>query len=222
MTQKNTAKFIYSLTMMRGRRSIIGEFGKDFWNQFKGLSDCKMKELIQEFPDIGPSMFAFNYAYAPGYVAWWTSMEKLGLPRHECEVWMLKLNEKMLLTIPKFLLHYAGKIYYKNMSQSAKKRMEHQPEKLHPFDWDITYREYADGNFDIDILSCGFIAYTAKYGGSNMLPAICQVDYLISHYMNVGFERTQTLGNGKEKCDCKYRFCGQCQWDMEQRLEERK
>lgn len=55
-----------------------------------------------------------------------------------------------------------------------------------------------------------------------MLPAICQVDYMISHYMNVGFERTGTLGTGCDKCDGKYCLKGQCDWDIEKRLAERK
>lgn len=39
-----------------------------------------------------------------------------------------------------------------------------------------------------------------------MLPGICRVDYLIAHYMNVGFDRTQTLGEGGTMCDCRYKM----------------
>lgn len=89
-------------------------------------------------------------------------------------------------------------------------------------DWDIRYRDRGNGSFDIDIFRCGFIAYTEKYSGRNMLPAICQVDYMISHYMNVGFERTGTLGTGCDKCDGKYCLKEQCDRDIEKRLAERK
>lgn len=201
---------------------ITAEYGRDFWKRFKELSDRRFRELIAEFPDIGESMFALNYAYAPGYVAWWNAMELLGLEQHQCDVLMLRMNEKMLLTVPKAALHAVGKSYLKNMQKGARKRMQNPPAEIHEFDWDIQYRDRGNGSFDIDIFSCGFIAYTEKYGGRNMLPAICQVDYMISHYMNVGFERTGTLGAGCDKCDGKYCLKGQCGWDIEKRIAERK
>lgn len=64
---------------------ITAEYGRDFWKQFKEISDNRFRELIAEFPDIGESMFALNYAYAPGYVAWWNAMEQLGLEQPYAE-----------------------------------------------------------------------------------------------------------------------------------------
>lgn len=201
---------------------IRGKYNPDWWKRFKELSDNLFQELISEFPDIGDSMFAFNYCYAPGYVAWYKAMEKLGLDAHERDVLMLQMNEKMPLTVPKPLLHAVGRTYYRNMSRDAKKRAANPPEHIHPFDWSIDYRGIDKDTFCIDIKSCGFIAYARKYGAKGMLPGICQVDYMISHYMNVGFERTQTLGAGGSCCDGRYCMNGHCEFDIEKRLAERK
>jgi len=220
--QKTMAKLMYRLTMRRSRKMIVAQLGNEFWNRFSKNSNLKMEELMQGFEDIGRSMFSTNYIYAPGYVAWYTSMEAEGLSRHECDVLMLKMNEKMLKTVPSFLMHAVGKSYYRNMSKEAALRVANRPEKLHPFDWVIDYRNIDNDNFEIDIKSCGFIEYAKKYGGVNMLPAICQVDYLISNLMGVGFERSQTLGAGGCMCDCKYSMNGTCEWDIEKRLSENK
>lgn len=206
MGQKFNATFLYHLTMIRSRQMIIKQYGKNFWKSFKRSSDAKFKELINDFEDIGNSMFALNYAYAPGYVAEFTSMEKLGLSHHDCDELMLRMNEKMLLTVPKPLLHAVGKMYYRNMARLAEKRVRNKPDRLHPFDWDIDYRSKGKNAFEIDIKTCGFIAYTKKYGGASMLPGICRVDYLIANYMNVGFECTHTLGEGGTMCDCRYKI----------------
>ena len=222
MSQRSTAKFIYRLTMLRSRKLIREKYSLDWWRRFKELSDSRFQELISEFPDIGDSMFAFNYCYAPGYVVWYKAMEKLELDAHERDVLMLQMNEKMLLTVPKPLLHAVGRTYYRNMSRDAKKRAANPPEHIHPFDWSIDYREIDKDTFCIDIKSCGFIAYARKYGAAGMLPGICQVDYMISHYMNVGFERTQTLGAGGSCCDGHYCMNGHCEFDIEKRLAERK
>lgn len=222
MNQRSTAAFLYHLTMRRSRTLIKRLYGTDWWNSFKNQSNQRFHELISEFPNIGDSMFAFNYCYAPGYVAWYTSMEKLGLDPHERDVLMLQMNEKMLLTVPKLLLHAVGRAYYRNMSKGAKRRMEKRPESIHPFDWEMQYIEEDKDNFRIDITACGFIAYTRKYGGEGMFPGICQVDYMISHYMNVGFERTQTLGAGGCRCDGCYHINGYCDFNIVQRLLERR
>lgn len=222
MSQKGTAKFLYHLTMGKSRKLIKQKYGKYFWDSFKNLSDKRFGELISEFQDIGDSMFAFNYCYAPGYVAWYKAMEQLGMEPHERDVLMLEMNEKMLLTVPKPLLHAVGKTYYRGMNRNAKKRVENPPEKIHPFDWTIKYQEVDRDAFCIDITSCGFIAYAKKYDAESMLPGICQVDYMISHYMNVGFDRTQTLGAGGSCCDGRYCMNGYCEFDIEKRLAERK
>lgn len=66
------------------------------------------------------------------------------------------------------------------------------------------------------ITECGFIKYAEKYHVMGMLPAICQVDYMIAHYMHVGFGRTQTLGAGCACCDGCYAMHGECSWNIEQ------
>ena len=222
MNQHSTAIFIYDLTMVRSRALICGKYGMKWWRRFRRLSYRRFEKLISEFPDIGDSMFAFNYCYAPGYVAWYLTMEELGLDAHERDVLMLEMNEKMLLTVPKPLLHVVGKTYYRGMNKDARNRVEDPPAQIHPFDWTIDYREVDRNTFCIDIKRCGFITYAEKYGAEGMLPGICQVDYMISHYMNVGFERTQTLGAGGSCCDGCYRMKGRCDWDIEKRLKERR
>lgn len=58
-------RFIYYLTMLRSKRVIIQEYGKEFWCGFKDTSDKLFKLVLKDTPDIGKSIFSFNYAYAP-------------------------------------------------------------------------------------------------------------------------------------------------------------
>lgn len=57
--------FIYHLTMMRSKRYIQETYGKSFWKQFQALSD----PVFHQVSDIGDSIFSFNYAYVPSYMA---------------------------------------------------------------------------------------------------------------------------------------------------------
>lgn len=86
--------FIYHLTMMRSKRYIQKTYGKSFWNQFQALSDPVFHQVSKELPDIGDSIFSFNYAYAPSYVAWYRAMQQLKLSPKEADALLWKMNEK--------------------------------------------------------------------------------------------------------------------------------
>ena len=203
--------FIYYLTMMRSRRYMEEKYGKEFSQHFKRASDPVFKQVAKELPDIGNSIFSFNYAYAPSYVAWYQTMMKLGLSKEEADELMWKMNEKMLLSVPKPLLHMTGKTYLNSFRKKAAKHLERQKKgELPENDWIIDYRNIDQNSFEIDIMRCGFVTVAKKYGVEGMLPGICGVDYMISHYMGNGFRRTKVLGDGDEYCNCHYELTGRC------------
>ena len=204
-------KFIYRLTMARSKKMIVQTYGKDFYIQFRNRSDSLFKSVLKETPDIGESIFSFNYAYAPSYVAWYKTMMELGLNQKQADELMWHMNEKMLLTVPKPLLHMVGKAYLNSFRKKAKKNMLRQENgSLQPFDWEIKYRDINKNEFMIKIKKCGFITYADKFDARGILPGICAVDYIVAYYMKNGFHRTKTLGYGDDCCDCRYALNGSC------------
>ncbi len=204
-------KFIYRLTMCRSTGYIQKQYGKSFWKSFREHSDAVFRQVAAELPDIGDSIFSFNYAYAPSYVAWYRSMRQLGLDAGQADDLMWKMNEKMLLSVPKPFLHMAGKSYLNSFRKKAKQHLQRQGKPgFSEYDWLIDYRDIDANSFEIDIRRCGFITVAKKYGVEGMLPGICSVDYMVSHYMGNGFSRTKTLGDGDECCNCHYELTGKC------------
>lgn len=204
-------KFIYRLTMCRSKGYIQKQYGKSFWKSFREHSDAVFRQVAAELPDIGDSIFSFNYAYAPSYVAWYRSMRQLGLDAGKADDLMWKMNEKMLLSVPKPFLHMAGKSYLNSFRKKAKQHLQRQGKPgFSEYDWLIDYRDIDANSFEIDIRRCGFITVAKKYGVEGMLPGICSVDYMVSHYMGNGFSRTKTLGDGDECCNCHYELTGKC------------
>ena len=196
---------------MTGSRKMITEkYGAVFRRDFKERSDRSFKKVLERTPDIGKSVFSFNYAYAPSYVAWYRTMRGLGLDAKQADELMWLMNEKMLLTIPKPFLHMAGKTYLNSFRKKAAKHELRQKKGLHPYDREIAYRDIDENSFEIDITKCGFIAFAKEFGAEGMLPGICSIDYMISHYMGNGFKRTKTLGCGDNCCDCHYELKGEC------------
>ena len=204
-------KFIYRLTMCRSKGYIQKQYGKSFWKSFREHSDAVFRQVAAELPDIGDSIFSFNYAYAPSYVAWYRSMRQLGLDAGQADDLMWKMNEKMLLSVPKPFLHMAGKSYLNSFRKKAKQHLQRQGKPgFSEYDWLIDYRDIDANSFEIDIRRCGFITVAKKYGVEGMLPGICSVDYMVSYYMGNGFSRTKTLGDGDECCNCRYELTGKC------------
>lgn len=204
-------KFIYRLTMCRSKGYIQKQYGKSFWKSFREHSDAVFRQVAAELPDIGDSIFSFNHAYAPSYVAWYRSMRQLGLDAGQADDLMWKMNEKMLLSVPKPFLHMAGKSYLNSFRKKAKQHLQRQGKPgFSEYDWLIDYRDIDANSFEIDIRRCGFITVAKKYGVEGMLPGICSVDYMVSHYMGNGFSRTKTLGDGDECCNCHYELTGKC------------
>ena len=203
-------KFIYRLTMCRSKGYIQKQYGKSFWKSFREHSDAVFRQVAAELPDIGDSIFSFNYAYAPSYVAWYRSMRQLGLDAGQADDLMWKMNEKMLLSVPKPFLHMAGKSYLNSFRKKAKHLQRQGKPGFSEYDWLIDYRDIDANSFEIDIRRCGFITVAKKYGVEGMLPGICSVDYMVSHYMGNGFSRTKTLGDGDECCNCHYELTGKC------------
>ena len=204
-------KFIYRLTMCRSKGYIQKQYGKSFWKSFREHSDAVFRQVAAELPDIGDSIFSFNYAYAPSYVAWYRPMRQLGLDAGQADDLMWKMNEKMLLSVPKPFLHMAGKSYLNSFRKKAKQHLQRQGKPgFSEYDWLIDYRDIDANSFEIDIRRCGFITVAKKYGVEGMLPGICSVDYMVSYYMGNGFSRTKTLGDGDECCNCHYELTGKC------------
>lgn len=219
----NMEKLIYKIAIMKSQTYLVNKYSLAWYNQFSSLSWRILKEVCVAIPDIGPSIFSLNYKFAPSYIAWYKAMEKLKLPQDEMikNIWVM--NEKMMKVIPSFLLHRVGKIYFNSFRKKAKKHIQKQKAgKLHPYDWKIEYREIDHNSFEIDIKTCGIKKMAETYQAEGLLPSICRMDYLFASLMHTGFERTKTLGDGDDCCNCRYYLVGTCEWNPEKGFEHRK
>jgi len=97
-----------------------------------------------------------------------------------------------------------------------------QQNKLHPYDWRVTYREISGNTLEPDITQCALKKPVHDFDVDGLLPGICRMDFLFSHLMGNGFERTNTLGDGDDYCNCRYHIEGSCERSPEAGFEYRK
>lgn len=216
-------KVIYYVTIFRSRKVLKSKYGKDFWESFKKLSREKLTAILLVMPDIGKSIFSFNYKFAPAYIAWYKTFLELGLAQQEAWENLWVMNEKMVTIIPKFLLHATGKRYIGGFRKKATAHIARQRcNEIHPYDWRISYREISKNTFEVDITECAMKKLAHDFDADGLLPGICRMDFLFSHLMGNGFERTKTLGDGDDCCNCRYHLVGSCDWSPEKGFIDRK
>ncbi len=216
-------KLIYHLTLYRSKYYLIAKYGKDFWIKFKANSDKTLAEILPQVPDIGDSIFSFNYKFGPSYIAWYKSFLVLGLSQDEAIQNIWTMNEKMVTTIPRQFLKETGKSYLKGFRKKAATHMIRQVKgNLHPYDWVVTFREINQNSFELDITECGLKKLANQFNAGGLLPGICRMDYLFSNLMGNGFVRTKTLGDGDDCCNCHYNLVGKCEWSPEKGFIDRK
>ena len=216
-------RMIHTLSMFRSRKALTQKYGKDFWIKFKRLSRQKLEKILPLTPDIGESIFSLNYQFGPPYIAWYQALTELGFAQTDAWEVIWLINEKLITFVPKSILQSMGKNSLGNIRKTALAHLQRQEQgKLHPLDWHIVYRDIDDNSCEIDILECGLKKLADRFDASGLLPGICRLDYLMSYYMGTGFERTKTLGDGDDCCNCRYLITGVCEWAPEKGFLNRK
>lgn len=214
---------IYHLAMARGKKPVTAEYGKAFWTCFSQCSGALFRMLAPQLPDLQGSLFAFNFQFAPAYSAWYLALIKLGVKQADADKIVWLLNESLATLIPRPFLHAVGRAYFSGFRKKATAHVERQRRgELHPWDWTIRYREIDLNTFEIDITRCAMQRFASEHGAEAMLPGICRMDYLFSWLMGNGFQRTKTLGDGDDCCNCRYQLEGSCEWAPEKGFIGRK
>ncbi len=197
------------------KKDIVRRQGRPFYREFKRKAKRQYRAILPQTPGIGNSIFKFNYAFTPAYIAWYKAFRAMGLDRACTVEWLWNINENMLRLIPSWLLkRYGAKIYLGGFRKKAPRHAAKSAQNdLPEYDYKIRFREVDDNAFEIDIYECGMKKLCEKLGALDLFPGICRIDYLVSHYMGCGFHRTKTLGDGDDCCDCRYEMTGVCPWE---------
>ena len=91
-----------------------------------------------------------------------------------------------------------------------RKRAAESHERRYPGDYVYTFVE-GDGetfDFGVDYLECACCKFLQQQGASELGPYICAADLLYSEILDWGLIRTQTLSEGTEKCDFRFKKGG--------------
>ncbi len=215
--------FIYRFGMLRSKGEMKKRFGKEYTKDFYKAADRYFPDIAEKTPDIGNTAFAFNYAFTPAYIAWYKAACELNTDIKGIEQILWLMNEKIITTVPSFARKTFGKKCIKSL---RKKALIHEKiiadGKIHPYDYIIECLSDDVTQFEVNFKRCGMKTLAADFDALGIFPTVCRVDYMVGAYLGIGFERTKTLGDGDECCNCRYISGGKCEWNPEKGFEKRK
>lgn len=221
---KTKIRFIFRFMTYTSKKGIQTVYGIEFFKGFAELSRQHLERMLPEVPDIGKSIFSFNYLYGPCYFAWYQALLDLEIQKQDVLNLIWQINEDFIKSFPSALRRWFGKtMYLGDFRRKAVEAEQHgKTGQLHPFDWRIEYFDIDHNTFGINIYECGMLKLANRFGYAEMFPQICRMDYLFSHYFCQSFKRSGTLADSNSCCDCWYQVPGQCEWAPEKGFEVRK
>lgn len=215
--------FMSSFLLKLSKQLIVKERGTIFYGTLKKKIKQHLSEIIPQVPKIGDSIFKSSYLMGVFFIAWFKAFLELGLSTEEANLWIWKVTENALKKIPVCCTGIAKKIYIGGMLRKAESHYRKSLSgSLPEFDWKIEYKKVNDNEFFLNTYECGIQKLCTKFHTEEMLPSICRMDYLTSHYLNCGFSRDKTLGDGYELCNNTFYINGECEWAPEKGFVHRK
>jgi len=192
------------------RSSIISKYGLDFANTLYRDTRQEYEMLIPQIPHLegvrGGPLNSFLRITAQE-IALYKAMKKHG--KTAGETWeicheALRLRMEKYPRIKRWLF---GRIMYTGILKKRVRKLAATGKRLRFGDFEVRYvigdGEYFD--FGVDYVVCGNYKLAKDQGAEEFAPYICMSDIALSDAMEWGLIRTETLADGCERCDFRFK-----------------
>ena len=184
-------------------------FGHDFSTALLEETRQAHESLRSEIPYIGgeENMFAEWLNYGAYYLAMYQALSAHGHSVNDVGKLIFETYEVMA-DYPKWFLGIVGHFKYsKKYEEKLKRAADASQKRKYPGDFVSAFIEGDGENFDygLDILECGICKLYRTQDAERLSRYMCLSDYVISNAFNRGLVRYQTIAEGAEKCDFRYK-----------------
>jgi hypothetical protein len=126
--------------------------------------------------------------------------------------------------IPRVARSLMGRYLFTRIRQRKLARAARRSQaRRYPGDW-VLERIEGDGesfDFGIDMTECGIVKYFDAQGADELVPYLCDLDYVMFESMGIGLRRTKTLAWGCDRCDFRFSKDGKTSAPWPPRFAER-
>lgn len=197
-------------TILLMEDSLVARFGKDF-------ASALQKEILQEYEKLIPEIpFIRGMRAKPlntfllitaQELATYKAMKKHGKPPNEAWELCHEALRLRLAEMPRWKRWFLKYFMFSSFVKKIMQRRARKQEKGCFGDFEIEYLVGKGDDFDIGVNyhQCGNINFAKKQGGEEFAPYICMSDIALSDAMGWGLIRTQTLADGCDHCDFRFK-----------------
>jgi hypothetical protein len=183
---------------------IKDKYGKNFKKEVMGEIKAEYESIYNQLPYIGgdENSLTSDLVGAAESLAFYLVLKRHGKPLKEIGEMAYKAAEKAFEDHPEAVPPMNNPESIPYMKYAAEMSLK----KRFPGDW---VYDFLEGNeeFDLgmDFTQCGIQKLYHKYDADEFTPYLCAMDIIMSECGNLGLHRTQTLAEGSNMCDFRYR-----------------
>ena len=189
------------------QRNLITDFGLDagMAKSIAAKAKLRYKEIIAGLPEFEKAdrfkMNIVNCALLCAFV--------LSMPQRPDVQRLTEYYAHSMMTRPmKWFCRQSGKNKFTDRDIASLKATEAlRAADRNPYSWNMEFYPYSDGSgYEARFTACGICTLMGELGLSDLVPAMCQLDYTMSEAGGTSdFVREYTIASGGPYCDCGYK-----------------
>jgi len=197
----------------KSARSVLDAYfvGEDV-NGLLAETRREFEALIPQLPYIGGKQpFTEFIVFTGMLLAIYRINKARGKTAEQTGEWVFEIGRVFLRTSPFFLTRLFGSMNFSHyyLSRLRKRAIEsHQRKYPDGYVFDFIEGDGKAFDYGVDYLECASCKFLAKQGAPELAPYLCPVDILYSDALGWGLTRTQTLAEGAERCDFRFKKGG--------------
>ncbi len=189
---------------------LVAQYGNDIAARLKDDIRLEYEKLIPEIPYIEgfrAKPMNFFLIVTAQELAVYLGMKNQGKSVEEAWELCHVALRRSLARISRWKVWLMKLFMFSPLVKGIMKRRAQKQEKGNFGDFEIEYLTGKGDDFDfgVNYLHCGNLNFVKTHGGEEFAPYICMSDIALSDALGWGLTRTQTLADGCDHCDFRFK-----------------
>jgi hypothetical protein len=203
-TEKLIAKF--GRVLERSGSQLVDEFGADAAAVIQAEMLDEYRRVIPEVPDIGGrrNIYSSDLEASGWFLAIYRVVVRHGGSVETAGEVIHRMARSEMGRMPHVMRALIRRYRFSGLRmRKLEKAARRSQARRDPGDWvfDVVSGSGQPFDFGIDMTECGIVKFFHDQGADEVVPYLCELDYIGAETMGVGLRRTKTLAWGCDRCD---------------------
>ena len=188
----------------------VARYGERFAKIVVAEARREYELLLPQLPYIGGRRNPLTQIMVSAgmFLALYRAMKAQGREVDEIGAFVYAGVEKVYGYLPRCVLYvYGGLSFTERRQRKARELALESQKRRYAGDWVYAVVEGDGEDFDygLDFVECGICKFFHAQEADEFARHMCRLDFIMSERMGMGLARTQTIAEGGDKCDFRYK-----------------